>query len=78
MKKKEMSNDTERIGEVKRYKGTFKLYRTPDPFPYVKGQLMPDGVSKFGRIDPIVELDTDGMYVGKGIFQISNGDQFLE
>lgn len=73
-------NEIERIGERKLYKGKFKLFSTDNFFRYVEGKLSEDGLFKFGKVNPIVEINEMGTYVGEGTFMVpSHGvSRFIE
>ena len=63
--------ELERIGVKKKYKGIFSLHRTDNFFNYVDAPVV-NGY-KFGKVNPRVYLNCYGVYVGEGLFAITDG-----
>lgn len=66
------------VGDRKKFKGKFKLYKTNDIFKYWQAALLENGKTPYLKdFRPIVKLDVEGVIVGKDKFMIDNGDIFI-
>ncbi len=76
---KKRGEDIERIGERKRYRGVFRLYKSYNIFKYAPYGFL-TSYSFMKDFKPKVKIDEMGIYIGNGEFVVPNfgGDIFLE